>query len=186
MFVCFNFIANKYTLTLGRGTNPNENAPTSRTPPENLCNSDKSSNSVSNDDTINNTGFTMMHPAFQNQNSNQHNQKILDNNLSTSSRDNENDKSEKIYTELKLYKNNNDDRHFTNSNHCLNSSSRICNTNTGNGSTSSSSTEIGINLNHNNNNNNNSESDGSDSEEIDLTSGSCIDFSNNNKNHSVQ
>ncbi|EDV91694.1 diencephalon/mesencephalon homeobox protein 1-A [Drosophila grimshawi] len=86
------------------------------------------------------TNFTMMHPAFQHQQQQQHPQS-------------EHEKLSKTYTELKLYKE----------------------------STAHGVTQLDLGgmtaLGHNSDEG----SDGSDSEEIDLTSGACIDFSQSTK-----
>lgn len=90
------------------------------------------------------TGFTLMHPAFQNKNI-EDQQNSIDNNFKTFSDHKlcSNDMLSMQKTELNITKD------------------------------SGNESEIDANIG----------SDGSDSEEIDLTSGGCIDYSNNNKNN---
>lgn len=90
------------------------------------------------------TGFTLMHPAFQNKN-------IEDQQIS-------NDNNFKTYSDHKLCSNN-----------MLSMQKTELNITKDSGNESEIDANIG--------------SDGSDSEEIDLTSGGCIDYSNNNKNN---
>lgn len=89
------------------------------------------------------TGFTLMHPAFQNKNLEEH--QISDNNFKT-------------YSDHKL---------------CSNNVLSLQKTELNITKDSGNESEIDANIG----------SDGSDSEEIDLTSGGCIDYSNNNKNN---
>lgn len=91
------------------------------------------------------TGFTLMHPAFQNKN-------LDDQQIS-------NDNNFKTYSDQKLCSNN-----------ILSMQQKTeINLTKDSGNESEIDANIG--------------SDGSDSEEIDLTSGGCIDYSNNNKNN---
>ncbi|XP_055390149.1 homeobox protein SMOX-3-like [Condylostylus longicornis] len=100
------------------------------------------------------TNMTMMHSSFIN------NKLITDDHLKELS-----ENSEKTYTELKMYKD---------SIHTIESINNGVNSNR-------NSFDSGCRTNLSNQS---SESDGSDSEEIDLTSsGTCIDFSNNNNNN---
>lgn len=106
--------------------------------------------------------FTMMHPAFQNPDA-KNQRAIMD----------ENSGGEKTYTELKMYKE--DNRHYQPD------ASMQCGNSLGNHHLDGRDSAHNLN--------GNSESDGSDSEEIDLTSGACIDFSANSNmknNNNIQ
>lgn len=163
----------------GRGANNNSNESTSANQqqiPENLSSSDKSNLPPQPPPSNNSTGppdnvgsvdvqqhhFTMMHPAFQNQN------RTIDQNPDgpvggEGNTIGEFNNCEKTYTELKMYKDRNGHAASLDAlrNH-NNLNGMSCEVRAGSLS-------------------NCSDTDGSDSEEIDLTSGACIDFSNNNK-----
>lgn len=116
------------------------------TAPENLSNSASKENSSGV--AINENNVTMMHHSFQHD-------KHDANTDSSLAKSNVN---EKTYTELKLYKDHQQNQHLTQALHAqMQNDPRLM-------AALEQNSDEG--------------SDGSDSEEIDLTSGSCIDFSN--------
>lgn len=117
--------------------------------------------------------FTMMHPAFQQQQQ-QHTQKLDTDHMDKTKSDSSNGKTpngcEKTYTELKLYK----EHHGLGLGNALQAHMNM-------NSLSADASAMANALAHGSDEG----SDDSDSEEIDLTSGSCIDFSSN-KQHLLQ
>lgn len=113
--------------------------------PENLSNS---ANKENPNGSLNENNVTMMHASFQ--------QDKHDTNADGSL--GKNNGTEKTYTELKLYKDHQQNQHLTQALHAqMQNDPRLM-------AALEQNSDEG--------------SDGSDSEEIDLTSGSCIDFSN--------
>uniref|UniRef100_A0A1A9X5G2 Homeobox domain-containing protein n=1 Tax=Glossina brevipalpis TaxID=37001 RepID=A0A1A9X5G2_9MUSC len=129
--------------------------------PENLSNSNgKDSLNDNNNQTAQN--FTMMHPAFQQQQ--QQSQKTGTTEAETNKSNSEGD-GDKTYTELKLYK---EHQQLQQQQHHSQLAETL------HGQMPTDHRLMAAHLEQNSDDG----SDGSDSEEIDLTSGSCLDFSN--------
>uniref|UniRef100_A0A1B0C607 Homeobox domain-containing protein n=1 Tax=Glossina palpalis gambiensis TaxID=67801 RepID=A0A1B0C607_9MUSC len=131
--------------------------------PENLSNSNsKDSLNDNNNQTAQN--FTMMHPAFQQQQLQAQKSGTTE---TKANKNNSEDEGDKTYTELKLYKEHQQLQQQHQQHH-----SQV--TETLHGQMSTDHRLIAAHLEQNSDDG----SDSSDSEEIDLTSGSCLDFSN--------